>query len=471
MPNNYQSWGRYPYTLQRAIPLRWRNQPLPVPENTGETLLPYGLGRSYGDVCLNDRGIILTTGDLNHFISFEVETGILRCEAGVSLGEILELVVPAGWFLPTTPGTKFVTMGGAIANDVHGKNHHGAGTFGRHVLQFELLRSNGERLLCSPTSNQSYYAATIGGLGLTGLITWAEIKLQKIHHRAMQTETLVFANLEEFFELTQQSDQYFDYTVSWIDCTAQDNQLGRGVFFRGNHVKLEEVPAKWKVPSRTIKMPMNLPSIALNGWTVSKFNEWYYNYQKKKSAPQLQDYDPFFYPLDAILNWNRLYGKRGFLQYQCVVPTEEPQVIKELLQIISTAGLSSFLAVLKTFGEIVSPGMMSFPRKGVTLALDFPLKGAKTFELLERLDDLVRAAKGAVYLAKDARLSTRNFQIYYPQWTEFAKYIDPKFSSSLWRRVTGPQTTTMNTPTATVTPKIVNISQPELEVTPTNTFL
>ncbi|RKZ86961.1 MAG: FAD-binding oxidoreductase [Candidatus Parabeggiatoa sp. nov. 1] len=444
MSNTYQSWGNFPKVSQRTCPIQWRKKPIPLPDVT-DTVLPHGLGRSYGDVCLNDGGVLLTTRSLNRFISFDADNGVLCCEAGVSLAEILELCVPQGWFLPTTPGTKFVTVGGAIANDVHGKNHHGAGTFGRHLLQFELLRSDGERLLCSPTSNEQYYGATIGGLGLTGLITWAEIKLKRIYHRAMQAESIQFSDLDEFFELSAQSDQYYDYTVAWVDCSSQGSALGRGIFFRGNHVPQDEIPEKWhlpfieRLPPVLRTMPINLPGFVLNRWSVSAFNWFFYKKQRRKNVSTLVDYDPFFYPLDAIFEWRRLYGKSGFLQYQFVVPFDDHRVIKDILQTIAASKLSSFLVVLKTFGELASPGLLSFPRKGVTLALDFPIKGAITFELLERLDDMVCEAGGVVYPCKDARLSARHFQAYYPQWTEFAQYIDPRFSSSFWRRVTSDQ--------------------------------
>ena len=435
MSTNYQSWGRFPPVSQYDYPMQWRTSAIPdIPPNT--TILPFGLGRSYGDVCLNEGGSIITTRSLDHFINFDTDTGILRCESGVSLAEILDLCVPQGWFLPTTPGTKFVTIGGAIANDVHGKNHHKAGTFGCNVSQFELIRSDGERLLCSPTSNQEYYSATIGGLGLTGLITWAEIKLKPIHHRAMSTELIQFSGLEEFFEISAQSDQLYDYTVAWVDCGSQGTALGRGLFFRGNHVTKDEIPANWQVSTRTLTMPMDFPGFALNKWSVAAFNWMYYHKQSSKVIKSLVDYNPFFYPLDAMLHWNRMYGKRGFLQYQFVVSYEDHRVIRDILQVIAASGSSSFLAVLKTFGDLKSPGMLSFPRPGVTLALDFPIKGAATFELLERLDSMVREAGGVVYPCKDARLSARNFQAHYPQWNEFSKYIDPRFSSSFWRRAT-----------------------------------
>jgi len=430
--NKYESWGRFPKVSQFAYPLQRRFDSLPIEQLP---LLPFGLGRSYGDICLNHQGIILPTRQLNHFINFDREQGILTCESGVSLAEILALCVPQGWFLPTTPGTKFVTVGGAIANDVHGKNHHRAGTFGQHITQFELVRSNNERLICSPIQNKELYHATIGGLGLTGLITWAEIRLKKIAHRAMHTETIKFANLEDFFSLSAESDQNYEYTMSWVDCTAQGEQLGRGLFFRGNHIHADEIPRKWYIPSGKKTMPIDLPGFALNHWTVKAFNFLYYHQQFKENIVKLSDYEPFFYPLDAVLKWNRLYGKRGFLQYQFVVPYEDHRVIKDILQIIAASGLSSFLAVLKTFGDIKSPGLLSFPRKGITLALDFPIKNAATFELLARLDEKVCAAGGVVYPCKDARLSAHHFKLYYPQWETFVQYVDPRFSSSFWRRV------------------------------------
>ncbi|RPH39116.1 MAG: FAD-binding oxidoreductase, partial [Burkholderiales bacterium] len=435
--SHHQSWGRYPKTVHTVAPLYWRTDSLPLPTDPSQKVLPYGMGRSYGDSCLNDGGTLLLTRTLNHFLQFDAESGVLTCEAGITLGEILAFCVPKHWFLPVTPGTQFVTVGGAIANDVHGKNHHRAGTFGTHVLEFELLRSDGERLLCSPNHNSPYYAATIGGLGLTGLITWATLQLKPIHHRALHTETRPFANLDNYFELSNESDHYCEYTVAWVDCSANGPNLGRGLLFRGNHLKPEEAPKHWKVPSRNFRLPLDLPGFLLNSWTVRTFNQWYYQRQQPKTTlPILQDYQPFFYPLDSIQDWNKLYGKQGFLQYQLVVPAHDHSLIKNIFQTIANSGLNSFLAVLKTFGDHSSPGLLSFPRPGITLALDFPIKGAKTFKLLDYLDDQVAEAQGAVYPAKDARLSPRHFQTYFPQWETFANYIDPRFSSSFWRRVT-----------------------------------
>ncbi|HEX2914207.1 MAG TPA: FAD-binding oxidoreductase [Chloroflexia bacterium] len=433
----YQSWGHYPYAPPaEAKVISWRDA-LPELDKLDKKVLPYGLGRSYGDSCLNEGGIVLDTSGLNRFISFDEETGIIRCDSGVSLAEILEVVVPRGWFLPVTPGTKFVTIGGAIANDVHGKNHHVAGTFGCHVTQFELLRSNGQRLLCSPTENADLYAATIGGLGLTGLILWAEFKLQPIENSLIDKEQIKFHNLEEFFELADVSDRDFDYTVSFIDCLATGKNLGRGLFMRGNHdrsrYRSSMVPKK-KLP---LKAPFDTPSVLLNKLTLTAFNTMYYNTQLVKRTRKLVSYDPFFYPLDSVQDWNRLYGDDGFMQYQFVVPFDNGyEVVKEALERIQASGVGSFLGVLKKFGYVESPGMLSFPRPGVTAALDFPVRGTQIFQLLNELDQLVKVNGGRVYPAKDARMSAESFQAFYPNWRDFARFVDPQFSSSFWRRVT-----------------------------------
>ena len=431
--NNYLSWGRIPAAQQLILKPSWRDGA--IPEHGQSTLLPYGLGRSYGDSCLNDGETLCVTSNLNHFISFDHTNGLLRCESGVSLADILNLIVPHGWFLPVTPGTKFVTIGGALANDVHGKNHHVTGTFGCHVTQFELLRSDGTRLLCSPSSNQEYFSATIGGLGLTGLITWAEISLKKINSAYIDSETIRFSNIDEFFELSDQSDSDWEYTVSWIDCLAKGDELGRGLFMRGRHV---DQPRKL-IPHKSAKLaiPFAMPGFLLNPYSITAFNNIYYRKNSAKVSRKPVHYDPFFYPLDSIIRWNNMYGKRGFYQYQCVVPVDGGiEITRKLLQTISDSKQGSFLSVLKKFGKIESPGMLSFPREGYTLALDFPNKGTDTLTLLDKLDKIVVASGGAVYPAKDARMSPSSFQHYYPQWQEFEKYIDPGFSSSFWRRVT-----------------------------------
>jgi len=434
----YQSWGRYPKVTQDTLRYYWRDDPLPLQALGDRSYLPFGNGRSYGDVCLNDGGTLLDCRDLNRFISFDAKTGVLRCEAGVLLSEILQLTVPKGWFLPVTPGTQFVTVGGAIANDVHGKNHHRAGTFGCHVRQFELLRSDNTRLLCTPDQNVEYFRATIGGLGLTGVITWAEIQLKSIHNPYIDQEVIRYRNLNEFFDLAQESDQSHEYTVAWIDCLAKGRELGRGLFIRGNHT--ETIRGKPpKAPSKRLAFSIDPPFTLINGLTLKLFNTLYYRKQWSDRVVGPVHYEPFFYPLDAVYGWNRVYGSKGFFQYQCAVPTDEGhESIREILGRIAGAGIGSFLAVLKLFGDKPSPGLLSFPMPGATLALDFPNHGPKTFKLLEDLDEVTRSVGGRVNPSKDARMHAQDFQQNYPGWTNMAPYVDPNISSSFWRRVTTP---------------------------------
>nr|ART39159.1 H147 [uncultured bacterium] len=401
-------------------------------------MLPYGLGRSYGDSCLNDGGILLDTSTLRRFISFDELTGTLRCEAGVTLGDVLELGIPRGWFLPTSPGTKYVTVGGAIANDVHGKNHHVSGTFGRHVTQFELLRSNGERLICSSSQNGDLFRATIGGLGLTGLILWAEIRLRKVDGPFIDMESIRFDNLAEFFEISDDSDEQYEFTMAFVDSLATGKSAGRGIFARGNHAWQKHIPGKSGMPTQRLNIPFMAPGFLLNKTTLTAFNTAVYWKQPIKRTRSLVPFDPFFYPLDSINNWNRMYGTRGFVQHQCVVPPEHgSEAMHELFDVIASSGEGALLAVLKKFGDVESPGMLTFPRPGVTLALDFPMKGERTLHLLARMDEVVMKYGGAIYPAKDARMSPATFDASFPNWREFAKHVDPRFSSSFWRRVTG----------------------------------
>lgn len=428
--NKQESWGRYFNYAHATRSLPWRNDKWDIPKKS----LPYGLGRSYGDSCLNDQGTLLCSDQLNHFIGFDADKGLLCCEAGVSLQEILELVVPCGWFLPVTPGTKFVTVAGAIANDVHGKNHNKVGTFGCHVSRFELMRSNGERLLCSLQENPELFSATIGGLGLTGFILWAELQLIPVTNAFIQEESFQCKNLDEMMALFQGSEKNYEYTVAWIDCLAKDNQLGRGIFTRGSHCRNHAL-SKMHRPRSVHSVPFVFPSGCLNYVTVSAFNQLYYRKLGGKQKSSRMDYDRFFYPLDAIHHWNRLYGPSGFIQYQCVLVENSFEAMKELLRRIARSGQPSPLNVLKDFGDIASPGLLSFPRKGLTLALDFPNRGEKTLQLCSELDDVVRQSKGALYPAKDSRMSTAMFESGFPKLAEFRRYMDPNFSSSFWRRV------------------------------------
>lgn len=426
------SWGRYPHAAQRLHALNNRHDLLPQHESS---MLPRGNGRSYGDSCLNDGGTLLLARGMDRYIQFDPATGFLMCEAGVLLSEILDLIVPQGWFLPVTPGTKFVTVGGAIANDVHGKNHHRVGNFGHHVEGFELLRSDGSRRWCSLTQHADWFAATVGGLGLTGLITYAQLRLRRIGGPWMVTEAIRFRNLDGFFELSERSEACHEYTVAWIDCVARGKAFGRGIFNRANHAPAlpEQRPT---APSRRLRVPVTPPVSLINPLSLRAFNTAYY-YKQRDVSLGISHYDPFFYPLDSIGQWNRVYGPRGFLQYQCVVPPAQAQsIIAKLVERIAASGTGSFLAVLKQFGTLPSLGMLSFPRPGATLALDFPNTGSATFALLDKLDEIVANAGGAVYPAKDARMSGAHFRQYFPRLEAFSAFVDPQFSSSFWRRVT-----------------------------------
>jgi FAD/FMN-containing dehydrogenase len=327
-----------------------------------------------------------------------------------------------------------VTVGGAIANDVHGKNHHRAGTFGCHVRRLELLRSNGERLVCSPSENPDWFAATVAGLGLTGVVTWAELQLRRISSPRLDVDSVRFGHLDEFFSLSAESEQAAEYTVSWIDCLARGKHLGRGIFQRANH-GADAAPAPPK--SRKLSVPFQLPVSLVNGVSLRVFNTLIYHKQWSRLKHSSEYYRSFFFPLDSILHWNRAYGPRGFYQYQCVVPTPSArEATAALLDTIASSGQGSSLAVLKQFGAVRSPGMLSFPREGVTLALDFPNRGGRLERLFEALDRIVSGAGGTLYPAKDGRMPGELFRSGYPRWQEFSQYIDPACSSSFWRRVT-----------------------------------
>jgi FAD/FMN-containing dehydrogenase len=399
------------------------------------SILPYGNGRSYGDSCLNTGAALLQTRSLDKFISFDPQTGILACEAGVLLEEVLSIALPRGWFVPVTPGTQLVTVGGAIANDVHGKNHHGYGTFGSHVKRFELLRSDGTRRICSPTGNSDWFGATVGGLGLTGLITWAEIQLRPVAGPYMDVETIRFHNLDEFLALSVESDRDFEYTVAWVDCSGRGSSVGRGLLQRANHATATAEPGKTR--GAGFNMPFTPPVSLINSASLRLFNTAYYHRQWGDRKRDRQHYESFFYPLDGIRNWNRLYGPRGLYQYQCVIPGAAGRdATAELLESIARSGFGSFLAVLKLFGPLPSPGMLSFPREGITLALDFPNRGAPLERFFRGLDAIVSAAGGRLYPAKDGRMPGELFRAGYPRWRELQQFLDPHGSSTFWRRVT-----------------------------------
>ena len=431
----FESWGRYPEYQANLVPLHWQSDFPAKLTGVHNGALPVGLGRSYGDSCLLNEGNLLVTTGMDRLLAFDETTGLLTAEAGISLKQILDFAVPRGWFLPVTPGTKYVTLGGAIANDIHGKNHHAAGTFGCHVTQFELVRSDGSRRLCSPTENPDWFAATIGGLGITGLIPWAQVRMKPIVSRMIDYEGIQFHGMDEFLELTRQAE-HVEYTVSWLDCAATGKNFMRGVFMMGDHSRMPEKlePS----PEPKLVFPFDAPGFALNHTTVSLFNTAFFHKQMKPRVKTLQDYEPFFYPLDKVLHWNRLYGKAGLLQFQYAMPWDSArEATVAMLKEITKSGLASFLAVLKAFGDRPSPGLMSFPQPGITFALDFPIKEGLTFPLFERLADMTRDFGGRLYPAKDAAMTGSQFKTFYPQWEQLARFKDPTLTSSFWERVTG----------------------------------
>ena len=430
----FESWGRYPNYAANLIPLHWQTDFASVTRHLHDSALPVGMGRSYGDSCLLENGNLLVTTGMNRLLAFDPETGLLTAEAGITLAQILDFAVPLGFFLPVSPGTKYVTLGGAIANDIHGKNHHVAGTFGCHITQFELQRSDGTRLLCSSSQNADWFAATIGGLGITGLISWATLRLKPIVSRKIDYEGIQFHGIDEFLDLTTQS-QNIEYTVSWIDCASTGKNFARGIFMQGDH---SAIPDKLdRSPEPKLLFPFDAPGFALNHASVSAFNTLFFHKQIHQRVVALQDYETFFYPLDKVLHWNRMYGRRGLLQFQYVIPWEYAREgTIAILHEVANAGLASFLAVLKAFGDVPSPGLMSFPKPGITLALDFPIKPGKSFPLFERLADMTLEFGGRLYPAKDAAMTANQFQAFYPQWQQFARYRDPLLTSSFWERVT-----------------------------------
>lgn len=430
---NISSWGRLTTDPHNVINL---NDPTKVKDSISNSPLPglaFGMGRSYGDVCLNPGGTLWATTGLNHFITFDDSTGRLVCEAGVLLRDIQRLLIPRGWILPVTPGTQMVTVGGAIANDVHGKNHHVLGSFGDHVQRITLIRTNGDVIHCGQDEHPDWFAATVGGLGLTGVIIQAEIQLRRVPGPWLDTETIPYANLDEFFHLADASEADWEHTVSWIDCIAGNE--GRGLFMRGNPVDVGQRP---EPKGRKRTMPFTPPVSLVNRVSLRPFNIAYYNLKRWQTSRKIVHYESFFYPLDNLLEWNRMYGPKGFFQYQSVVPREVGHdAVQAMLKEIARTGEGSFLAVLKTFGNRPSVGMLSFPQPGVTLALDFPNKGERTHKLFERLDAIMREAGGRIYLAKDARVSCELFEAGYPRLSEFLKYRDPDISSGLSRRLMG----------------------------------
>ncbi len=392
-----------------------------------DNFLPVGNLKSYGDSCLLDKGRILQLSKLNKIISFNPDLGLLKVEAGITLEEILQFLVPRGYYLYVTPGTKLITVGGAIANDIHGKNHHYYGSFGNYIQSFDLLRSNGDIVKCSESENTDYYKATIGGFGLTGIILNAEILCKKIETSYLDIENIKFKNLNEFFSINQDSLLSFEATVAWVDIK---NNF-RGIYNRGNFAKRKKyglIPHS----SKKSNFPINYPII--NNFTISIFNQLFYFKQFRKIEKLVSHYESFYYPLDKLLNWNKVYGNKGFFQYQFVIPLDAKNELKEIANVFKKRKQNSFLNVLKTFGDIPSKGLMSFPQKGITLAVDFAFNN-NLHKCLEEADKIVIQCGGRLYPAKDSRMNANDFKLMYQNLDEFKKYIDPKINSDFAKRM------------------------------------
>lgn len=403
--------------------------------NSKHDYLAIGNSRSYGDVGTNKYGAVILMHGHDHFLDFDSETGCLKVEAGVQLGEIQNLFYKWGWGLPVTPGTQFATIGGAVANDVHGKNHHSFGSFGNHVISLRLLRSDRGVISCSATEHPDLFFATIGGLGLTGVILDVTIALRALKSGWLTTMNKPFHTLSDFFELSSSTRAEYEYSVSWIDCTLSNDI--KGVMFNANHTnRRKEVPVK----KHLTKFPINPPFSLVNKFTLKMFNKLYLYNNSRKSDAYYQTYQNYFYPLDAIGKWNRIYGKKGFYQYQSVVPNADAySATKEMFRAISRAEQGSFLMVLKEFGNFAPLGLMSFPMPGVTLAMDFPNKGSATLKLFDRLDSIVKEAGGRLYPAKDTRMKRETFIDGYPNFEVFMKQMDPKVSSTFIKRILNAQ--------------------------------
>jgi len=405
-------------------------------------VIPRGLGRSYGDQAVNDAKHVAVCTKMNHFIAWDEAQGLLECEAGVSLEEIITYFAPKGWLPMICPGTKFVTIGGAIANDIHGKAHHIDGSFVNCVISFKIMLADGSTVEASRTENSDLFWANFGGLGLLGVILSAKIKLRKIETTYFKQKSIVIKNLDEMLEALDKYDHEYNYSVAWIDALAKGKKLGSGVLTLGNAAKLDELPENLKKeplkihPKGKLSVPMFMPNFTLNGFTVKILNRLIAFVQN--SPKNFVHYEKFFFPLDAINNWNRGYGKRGFIQYQFVIPEENGREnVAKILEMIAGSGCTPFLNVFKRMGD--GQGILSFPFKGYTLAIDFPVtKNLKAFT--KKLDAKVLEAGGRLYLGKDAMLDEQMFKSMYPQHKEWmaikAKY-DPSnvFTSNISRRL------------------------------------
>jgi len=431
------NWNNYP--VAQAEVLSFDQQKELLVKLNGSSCIPHGNGRCYGDASIHD--VVANTLRFEKILAFNPDSGIITCQSGLLLSDLLQVIVPRGWFLPVTPGTKFITVGGAVASDVHGKNHHVDGSFSNHVISMNVLSGNGI-MTCTPHDHSDLFWATCGGMGLTGIILDVTFRLKKIETSFIRKKEIKAENLDEAMVLFAEHSDY-TYSVAWIDCLKGGNQFGRSILMLGEHATAAELPPGNKkaleVREKTLtSVPFHFPSFVLNKWTVKAFNALYYGKNFSKVQERVDHYDGFFYPLDSILNWNRIYGKRGFVQYQFVLPLKSSKTgLREILGRIRKKGMGSFLAVLKLFGE--QNDLISFPMAGYTLALDFPMRPG-LLEFLDELDQVVADAGGRIYLSKDARMHKEMFWKTYPNALIFKNVLrkyDPgnRFVSRLSQRL------------------------------------
>lgn len=432
MNKPFQSFGRATQPTMRGVSVGEAKGMISSSDFGPGAFLAYGNGRSYGDTCQNAAQAVIDMRSMNRILSFDPETGLMRAEAGVMLSDIIERAAPHGWFPAVVPGTRFVTLGGAIANDVHGKNHHSRGTFGCHVESFTLLRSDGSQCECRPAENDTLFRSTIGGMGLTGLILEATIQLMKVGCADVDECVSAFSSLKEYFDLAEEADAQNEYAVAWIDQLASGKHAGRGLLMTANHSRTGSFKPAGQA---RLSVPVQPPFNVLNGASIRLFNRVYRWSKGRKIGVHRTHYASYFFPLDGVRHWNRLYGPEGLYQHQSVVPLDAArEVIPSLLAAAREAGQASFLTVLKRFGDVRSPGVMSFPRTGYTLTLDFPNRCMKTRQLLDRLDEITIDAGGAVNPYKDARMGAKTFEASFPNWWDLERQRDPAFMSDFWRR-------------------------------------
>jgi FAD/FMN-containing dehydrogenase len=428
---SYDSWGRNVLVSRAARAAEGMDREAFASQ---QSWLPFGNGRSYGDSCHNDRGMLIDCRGLNRILAFDENTAELTCGAGVLLSDILAYAIPRGYFLPVTPGTRYVTVAGAIANDVHGKNHHVRGTFGMHVSRFTLIRSDGETVQCSANSNATLYSATIGGMGLTGLITEATIKLMRVGSANIRQRTLRFDHLEDYFAGCGAFDEAHEYAVAWIDQSARGRHFGRGILMGGDHAEANDTEVKMPRKPR-LSVPFTPPINLINRFSLKAFNALYFAKEKPGDHTRTVPWSGYFYPLDAVGHWNRLYGPKGLFQHQSIYPEKTGhETTVNLLECAQEHGHASFLTVLKRFGTPASPGILSFPRPGFTLTLDFANQGPRTMRMLDALDQIVIDAGGAINPYKDGRMQPETFGASFPRWPELESNRDPAMMSDFWRR-------------------------------------